>query len=479
MKNTKGNKAARIISALLATVLLGASCFTVAAASVGTKYAYEMLTDEDALHTSGTKLINKKGEEVRLRGVNLGGWLIQEDWFCPTSNNQSGDWITMKTLTERFGVEKTYELFDSYQDNWITEVDFKNLADMGYNCVRIPFWYRNFQTDDNGTWRLDENGNVDLSRLEWAVEMCRKYGIYAILDFHGANGGQGYVDHCGRANYYHFFDIGSKGEWYRSQACEIWSIIAERFKGDPAIAMFDLLNEPTCNEPNLASIRQEKYCAFYDDAYKAIREKDPTRIVSMIGVWTANELPKPSSKGWTGVVYQLHFYDPTKQYFDEGSAKFLKHNVPVLAGEFHPMTKRGITACSMEECIDAFEGNGVNWTAWTYKGMCSWAEGADWFIYASNNGSCTIDAEHDSFETLMAKWGSKLRTDSGLFKSSSLYNGTKKYLSKAPLDSAPMNTQADVEKANEPLNVIYDFIKSILAKISEFFKSIKNVLVTD
>ena len=29
---------------------------------------------------------------------------------------------------------------------------------MGFNCVRVPFWYRNFYYDDNGTKILDKNG---------------------------------------------------------------------------------------------------------------------------------------------------------------------------------------------------------------------------------------------------------------------------------------------------------------------------------
>ena len=38
-------------------------------------------TAADALQAAGEKLVNADGKEVRLRGVNLGGWLIQEDWF--------------------------------------------------------------------------------------------------------------------------------------------------------------------------------------------------------------------------------------------------------------------------------------------------------------------------------------------------------------------------------------------------------------
>ena len=66
--------------------------------------------------------------------------------------------------------EQIQELFDTYQDNWITGYDFDVVRDAGCNVVRIPFWYRNFQMDDEGTWRRDKTGGIDFSRLDWAVE---------------------------------------------------------------------------------------------------------------------------------------------------------------------------------------------------------------------------------------------------------------------------------------------------------------------
>ncbi|MBQ9552918.1 MAG: cellulase family glycosylhydrolase, partial [Clostridia bacterium] len=164
------------LALLLCLTVLGAS-FVFAFAQDGGTTA---VTAADALKTDGERLVNAAGEEVRLRGVNLGGWLIQEDWFCPADNGKRGDHWTLETLIERFGVDKAYELYNIYWNNWITEYDFAQIAAMGFNCVRIPFWYRNFQSDDKGTWILNEAGEKDFSRLDWAVEMCRRYGLYAV-----------------------------------------------------------------------------------------------------------------------------------------------------------------------------------------------------------------------------------------------------------------------------------------------------------
>ena len=122
-------------------------------------------TDEDFLTAKGMKVYNQRGEEVQLKGVNLGSWLIWEDWLTPYDGvepNKDGVTDHMQVvdkLTERFGEEKAYELMNTYMDNWITEYDLDQIKEMGFNSVRVPFWYRNFYYDDNGRKILDKNGN--------------------------------------------------------------------------------------------------------------------------------------------------------------------------------------------------------------------------------------------------------------------------------------------------------------------------------
>ena len=435
MKKTISILLSAIIAIMSVTSVLSVTAFAQNTAQVS-------VTANDALHTENYKLVDKNGNDVFLRGLNLGGWLIMEDWFCPVSNDATGDLLTYRTFTERFGVEKTYELINIYQDNWIVESDFKNIADMGFNCVRIPFWYRNFQSDDNGTWILDENGQIDLSRLEWAVEMCRKYGLYAILDLHAANGVQGYTDHAGLKNSYHFFDRNEKGEWYRKQAVELWRVIAERFAGDPAIAMFDLLNEPMCDVPLTDRIHSYIW-EYYDMCYDAIRAEDPDRILTMICTWSIDKLPDPDDYGWTDVVYQYHQYDKAKSDYTtriaNGWACF--YDVPMYAGEFHPVGDN----LELSYAINAYNSNDISWTLWTYKGYNSWAAWSDWFVYGSTSAEYTVDIENDSFEEIAFKWGEAMQTNSGNFKEAKLYKTAKPFIPNATLDSVPFNTQQDVE----------------------------------
>ena len=468
----------KAVSLLIVILTITSTCLISACASTS---KYTAITDKDLLHTDGYELKTADGRTVRLRGLNLGGWLIQEDWFCPTSsgvNGKSGDWYTMQILEKRFGTAATYALYDSYQDNWLTEVDFKNIADMGYNCVRIPFWYRNFQTDDNGTWRLNKDGEIDLSRLEWAVEMCRKYGIYAILDFHGAVGAQSVKDHTGKSDYYHFFDDTAEGKKCRQLTLELWKVVAKRFAGDPAVAMLDLLNEPMCNDYTGLAKSEPAYVSFYNELYTELRKIDPNHIYTMIAVWHADKLPGASKYGWKNVVYQFHWYDATiSKYVNSISALYNTFNgktrggvtydkVPFLLGEFHPT---GTDTVPLADVFALFEKNNLNWTAWTYKGLNSWANNSDWWVYGSEQ-SCTVDPVNDSYETILAKWGSNLRTDSGKFTEAKLFDITKQYTGKANVENAPMNTQDDIKSSYDlPVKALIEFVKKLIEYIRSLF----------
>ena len=86
-----------------------------------------------------------------------------------------------------------------YQDLFIREEDIAQIEKLGFNCVRVPFWYRNFMQED-GSW-LTENTdeNPGFQKLDWLIETCRQHGIYVILDLHGAPGGQSMNHSTGKA----------------------------------------------------------------------------------------------------------------------------------------------------------------------------------------------------------------------------------------------------------------------------------------
>ncbi len=372
--------------------------------------AEEPATELSMLRAEGEEIVNAGGEKVILRGTNFGGWGIMEDWFCPFTD-PAGEDNAYLALVERFGTEKTHELFKWYRSNWITETDYKNVAELGMNVVRLPVWYRNFQSDDDGTWYADANGNIDFSELDEVIAMCRKYGLYLIIDLHGLPGYQNDYDHCGRSKSMSLFDDTAKGARYREVVKDFWVTIAEHCKGDPTIAMYDLMNEPLGTNITREGNLQQAFWDFSDELYRAIREVDPDHIISMEAIWSPSAIASPDVYGWTNIVYQEHLYDVTNvAYLNKANEiRNAGYNAPFYIGEFYP---RGIS--TFDYMLSLFNSRDLSWTTWTYKGAGKDADKSPWFLYGSAKIE-KIDYANDSYETLWEKFGEVLRTDGEAF----------------------------------------------------------------
>lgn len=363
------------------------------------KEGTSLITDVDFLCTSGTLIVNRNGENIVLTGINLGGWLLQEYWMCPVDGDSDVEqWTyleTLQVLEERFGQKKTQELIASYEDNWITEEDFQNIAGIGYNVVRIPFWYRNFMLDDEGTW-LDEDfdNNPGFQRLDWAIEMAGKYGLYVILDLHGCPGGQS-TDHCaGSARECKLYE----DETYQDIMEELWLAISNRYKDNPVVAAYDIMNEPEAQDYTGDSVMDDPRNQVYDRMIKAIRENGDEHIITVEAIWSLSALPYPEDTDWDNVVYQVHSYGDNVDSYCETLKNYSEaHQIPVYIGEF-----------SDQSFFEVAKEMGISCTSWTYKG-CKQADGT-WFVYYSDELK-TVDVYNDPYWLIKLKWGACLNTE--------------------------------------------------------------------
>ena len=375
------------------------------------------------LSASGKDIVDESGAKVALRGTNFGGWLVQESWMCPTKQDDSLS--TAMTLYARFGREDAEALISAYQDNWITETDFARVKELGLNVVRIPFTYMNFYnylsdggellSPDQFTLRADA-----FARLDWALEMCVKYGLYAILDMHGAVGSQNGSDHSGDTRLTNLYEDSAAGEAYRAKTAELWGLIAEHFEGNPYVAGYDLLNEP-----GRASGKTQ--WDYYDVLYDAVRAKDADHMIFIEAVWEPRDLPVPSAYSWENVVYEYHHYnwDYNKManalfYTLKRAAESLSDNgVPVLVGEFNAWgdSRRGGVGDADQTDFDAiagvlelYNGEGWHWTTWTYKVTVNGlGENSTWGLYNCYIGltdAAKADPETDSYDDIMQAWTS-------------------------------------------------------------------------
>lgn len=391
-------------------------------------FAFAACDDKDGkslsmLHTDGESILNAEGETVALRGTNFGGWLVQESWMCPTYQTDTLE--TNMTLYARFGEEAAEELIDVYEDNWITEADFANVKRLGLNTVRIPFTYMNIYRYLSAEANADGTYDVELlhpdeftlrddafARLDRALELCEKYGLYAILDLHGAVGSQNGKDHSGDTRLTDLYEDSELGEAYRAKTAELWGLVAEHFAGDPYVAGYDLLNEPE-------GASGEEQWDYYDVLYDAVREKDGDHIIFIEAVWDARALPSPSSYEWTNVVYEYHHYNwegqyemPNAQFYAQKQYFGARPGVPALVGEFNAWGDarfgEGSTQTDLEAnegVLEFYNGEGWHWTTWTYK-VTGNGSPSNWGLYNSAENAAKADPAKDSYENILAVWSS-------------------------------------------------------------------------
>jgi endoglucanase len=365
------------------------------------------------LSTSGTNIVDSNGSTVVLRGINLGGAFEVEPWMSalnlsspPSGFPQIQDEVTLwSVLSQRFGSSQTQQLQGTWRSSWLTPADIAQVASMGGNVVRIPFFYQLLQ-DDSDPNQLIPGG---LALLDALVDACAKYGVYAILDLHGAPGGQSASFTTGQAG----LDQLWSSPAYQQQTIELWSLIAAHYQNRPEVAGYDLINEPSgATVPQLIDL--------HNRIYQAIRAVDQQHIIIMEdGYLGAAAFPVPSQMGWTNICYSIHIYHLTAlttnpfeeditsafpQYLEEQKAV----NAPLYIGEFSTegtFLSRASAISVLPAYLSALDSAGWSWTPWTYKVFDPTdGTGKIWGLYTNDTPWNEADPYNDSFSALQQKF---------------------------------------------------------------------------
>ncbi|BDI31659.1 hypothetical protein CCAX7_37100 [Capsulimonas corticalis] len=349
------------------------------------------------LHAEGDKIVDAKGRPIVLRGVNLGGWLVEEPWMQPfvtkppvgSAEPPVQDHVTLwKTVEKRLGADAKIKMRTAFRDAWLNESDFDRIHAAGFNCVRLPFLAS----------LVDEPGGLDW--LDRAVAWAGKRQIYVILDLHGAPGGQSDQMHTGQAGVNQFF----KDDKNVHAAEDLWTRLARRFRKSSAVAGYDLVNEP------MGAANSAALYVVQNDLYQAVRAGDPNHLVFVEdGYKGIKDMPDPSVLGWTNVVMSIHYYnfgaktpeDQTKSsdgMVSDIRAEREKRKVPYYLGEFC-MEPHG-TPETLARFVDAMQDQSISWSSWTYK--ITWVKGgqSQWGLYSNVKPITPLDP----FQDTQAQW---------------------------------------------------------------------------
>ncbi|MDD4915370.1 MAG: glycoside hydrolase family 5 protein [Methylococcales bacterium] len=205
---------------------------------------------------------NNRGQ--KLRGVNLGGWLVLEKWMTPSlfaglgAEDETAWCLEMGAQAE--------PVLRRHRVTFIGREDFAWLASVGINAVRIPLGHWLFAADYPYHPRYGENrhpyvqgGDAVLAQaFDWAEE----YGLQVVLDLHAAPGCQNGFDNGGIKD---VCDWHSKPE-YLEYSLTVLETLARRFHGSPALHGIEVLNEP---RGDIETGLLKQYTA---EAYRRIRK---------------------------------------------------------------------------------------------------------------------------------------------------------------------------------------------------------------
>ncbi len=297
---------------------------------------------EGRVRVEGNKFIDPQGKEIIFRG------LCYSD---PVKLVREGQW------TERY---------------------FAEAADWGANIVRFAVhpsnlrsmgWEKTFAAMDQG--------------IEWA----KKYNMYVIMDWHS---------------------IGNlKEEKYTSamynttmeETFKFWRTVAQRYKDEPTVALYELFNEPTVTA-GTGNCTWNEWKAIQEQIIDTVRAYNPAAICLCAGFnWAYDLTPVATAPiDRPNVAYVSHPYPQKRdQPWEEQWEKdfgYVADTYPVICTEmgFCLENERGAhvpvisTPIYGEHITKYFEKKGISFTVWCFDTSWSPTLINDWNFTPSTQG---------------------------------------------------------------------------------------------
>lgn len=316
------------------------------------------------VQVEGRRFVGADGTTFHVRGIGLGNWLVPEGYMFKFKAARSPTEIA-RLVETALGPAEAEAFWTRFRDDYVSEADVAFLARAGFNTLRVPLHYRLFMPDatDARAEQAHRFEGPGWALLERFMGWCRKHGVKVILDMHAAPGGQTGINHDDGTGYPLMFYV--RREWRRSIA--LWVEIARRYRDDPAILGYEVLNEPisTYSDEDQLNPLLEPY---YREAVAAIRAVDPHHVIFLAGAQWDQNLRVFGPPFAPNLAYVYHqFWSSTRQDAVQDYANFsLQNNVPMLlgeAGEFNNRWNRDYRLLN--------ERNGMGWSFWTYKNLAS------------------------------------------------------------------------------------------------------------
>jgi endoglucanase len=357
---------------------------------------FSKVESQGFLKADNKRIVNEKGENVILRGIGLGGWMVQEGYMLHL-NNEGQQHKIRERIELLIGKEKTQEFYTAWLSNHTTKSDIDSLHAWGFNSVRLPMHYNLFTLPleaepaaGKNTWKT-----IGFTLTDSLVSWCKANNMYVFLDLHAAPGGQGNDLNISDRDPSH--PSLWQSEANKQKTIALWRKLAERYSNEPTVGGYDLLNEPnwgfedTLNDRNgLQEKKNIELKQLLMDITKSIREVDKRHIIIIEGNGWGNNYNGMLGPWDDNMVLSFH------KYWNSNDLQSIQHilnfreqyNIPVWLGETGENSNVWFT-----EAIHLFETNNIGWSWWPLKKL-------------GNNNPLQIKSNPD-YNALVAYWNGK------------------------------------------------------------------------
>src|SRR3989304_2326977 len=139
---------------------------------------FSFASSQGFLRVAGTKIVNGSGQEVILRGIGLGGWLVPEGYMLHTSGFADSPTEIRNKIKTLIGEENANNFWDLYYQNYVNRKDIDRIAEWGFNSIRLPMHYDLLTPRDQPGVFIEKGFATIDSLLAWGEENH----LYLILD---------------------------------------------------------------------------------------------------------------------------------------------------------------------------------------------------------------------------------------------------------------------------------------------------------
>lgn len=338
----------KIIFTLFLSILFCTGCHS-------SNYGNDSETKADStsqfVSIQGQNLIQADGSTLFVQGVNLGNCLVPEGYmfgFTKVSPHEID-----ATFRQLIGDDSTNTFWSKYRENYVTLADLQLIRKQGCNTVRLPLSYKLF-TDDAYLGLSDKQSGFQI--IDKLVQWCRETGLYLILDMHAAPGGQTGENIDDSDGYPYLYE----NEEDQQKLCTIWQEIADRYKNEPIILGYELLNEPIGD--NFKKL-YDKLEPVYIRVAKAIREVDKNHLLLIDGASYGTNFSMFSNFSFDNkMVYACHDYTGKASTLNSYVAFREKTGKPMLLTEYGHADWSYLTSLAKR-----YRDNNIGYLSWPYK----------------------------------------------------------------------------------------------------------------